>query len=39
MTAEHVEAPYRFVVLDAGHWLPEREPTEVAALIVEQVTG
>lgn len=38
-TARHVEADYRFVELDAGHWLPEREPERVAAAVVERVTG
>lgn len=29
--------PYRFVGLDAGHWLPETEPDAVAAAILDQV--
>jgi len=36
-TAEWVDAPYRFVELDAGHWLPETRPDEVAAAIVDRV--
>ena len=32
-TASHVTGPYRFVELDAPHWLPEAEPERVAALI------
>jgi pimeloyl-ACP methyl ester carboxylesterase len=36
-TARHVDAPYRFVELDEGHWLPERRPVEVAEAVVEQV--
>ena len=36
----HVQGPYRFVEL-AGldHWIPERAPGQVAALILEQVRG
>ncbi|WP_298746136.1 alpha/beta fold hydrolase [uncultured Serinicoccus sp.] len=29
-TARAVSGPYRFVELDAGHWLPERRPAELA---------
>lgn len=36
-TAAHVDAPYRFIELDEGHWLPERRPVEVAEAVVEQV--
>lgn len=36
-TARYVEADYRFVELDAGHWLPEKRPEEVAAEIVARV--
>jgi pimeloyl-ACP methyl ester carboxylesterase len=37
-TADHVDAPYRFVELaGAPHWVPELRPAELAALIVEQV--
>lgn len=38
-TATCVEADYRFVELDAGHWLPEREPEAVAQEIVARVRG
>ena len=37
-TAEFVEAPYRFVVLQgAPHWVPERRPDELAALLVDHL--
>lgn len=36
-TAEFVSGPYRFVPLDAGHWLPETRAETVAEAIVEQV--
>lgn len=36
-TARHVAGDYRFVELDAGHWLPERRPVEVAAAILDRV--
>jgi pimeloyl-ACP methyl ester carboxylesterase len=37
-TVDHVDGPYRFVVLDGcPHWVPERRPTELAALIVEHL--
>lgn len=35
----HVVAPYRFVELDAGHWLPENAPDAVADLVLERVAG
>lgn len=38
-TADYVAAPYRFVELDASHWLPEREPEAVASAVVERVSG
>jgi hypothetical protein len=31
-----VAADYTFVELDAGHWLPETRPREVAAAILER---
>jgi pimeloyl-ACP methyl ester carboxylesterase len=31
-------AEYRFVELDAGHWLPELRPDDVAAAVVDRVT-
>ena len=37
-TEEYVDAPYRFVEIDADHWLPEKQPDEVAAAILEPVT-
>jgi pimeloyl-ACP methyl ester carboxylesterase len=36
-TADYVVGPYRFVELDAGHWLPETHPSEIAQLITEQI--
>ena len=33
-TACHVSADYRFLELDAGHWLPETRPAEVAAAVL-----
>jgi pimeloyl-ACP methyl ester carboxylesterase len=35
-TRDHVAADYSFVELDAGHWLPETHPSEVAAAILER---
>lgn len=36
-TGSHVTGPYRFVELDAGHWLPETRPAEVSAVILDRV--
>lgn len=36
-TAAHVAGDYRFAALDAGHWLPETRPAEVAAAILDRV--
>jgi pimeloyl-ACP methyl ester carboxylesterase len=36
-TAAHVEGPYRFVELDAGHWLPETRPQDVAEAVLARV--
>ncbi len=36
-TGRYVDAPYRFVVLDAGHWLPETAPERVADLVMDRV--
>jgi pimeloyl-ACP methyl ester carboxylesterase len=36
LTEEHVTGPYRFVELDAGHWLPETRPAELARLLLER---
>lgn len=38
LTADHVVGDYRFVVLEAGHWLPETHPDAVAELILERVS-
>ena len=35
-TQSHVLGPYRFVELSAGHWLPETNPHEVAAAILDR---
>jgi len=35
-TGRHVDAEYRFLDLDAGHWLPETQPQDVAAAILER---
>lgn len=34
-TEEYVDAPYRFIELDADHWLPEKCPDEVADAILQ----
>ena len=34
-TEAYIDAPYRFVELDADHWLPEKRPDEVADAILE----
>lgn len=36
-TARFVTAAYRFESLDAGHWLPETRPDQVAALVIDRV--
>ena len=36
-TADYVVGRYRLVELDAGHWLPETHPVEIAQLITDQV--
>lgn len=36
-TGRFVAAAYLFVELEAGHWLPERHPDEVAALVLDRV--
>lgn len=39
-TGDHVEAPYRFVVLDGcPHWVPELRPDELAALVAEHAAA
>ncbi|WP_116115926.1 alpha/beta fold hydrolase [Austwickia chelonae] len=36
-TGQYVDAPYRFVELDADHWLPEKHPQEVASAVLSAV--
>ena len=36
-TRDYVVGPYEVVELDAGHWLPEAEPAEVADAILKRV--
>ncbi len=38
-TARHVTGPYRFVELDAGHWLPETQAERVAEEILTGVAS
>jgi pimeloyl-ACP methyl ester carboxylesterase len=38
-TAQWVGTDYRFVELDAGHWLPESHPDEVAAAVLARARG
>lgn len=38
-TGRHVAGDYLFVELDAGHWLPELRPLEVAAAILDRVNA
>ena len=38
-TEQYVDAEYRFVELDAGHWLPETEPAAVAREVVLRATA
>ena len=35
-TERSVEADYRFVEVDAGHWLPERRPAELAREVLRR---
>lgn len=38
LTAEHVEGPYRFEVLEGvSHWVPEAAPDALAALLVDHL--
>lgn len=39
LTADQVRGPYHFQALSAGHWLPERMPDDVAALVLDRVRG
>ncbi|WP_237770222.1 alpha/beta fold hydrolase [Ornithinimicrobium sp. CNJ-824] len=36
-TARHVRGDYRFVEVDAGHWLPERQPDAVVREVLARV--
>lgn len=36
-TGDHVTGDYLFVELDAGHWLPELNPDEVAGAVLDRV--
>ena len=36
-TADHVSGDYLFLELDAGHWLPELHPHEVAGAVLDRV--
>ncbi len=36
-TARFVRADYRFVILDAGHWLPETHPGQVVAEVLRRM--
>ena len=38
-TARFVAAPYRFVELEASHWLPETEPEAGAKSVIERVAS
>jgi pimeloyl-ACP methyl ester carboxylesterase len=38
-TGRFVRGDYRFIEVDAGHWLPETHPTEVADAILERAAG
>ena len=37
LTRDAVSAPYRFVELDAGHWLPETRPVQVASVLLDRI--
>ncbi|RKQ35213.1 alpha/beta fold hydrolase [Kocuria tytonis] len=38
-TEVYVHAPYRFIELDAGHWLPELEAATVTEAILDRITS
>jgi pimeloyl-ACP methyl ester carboxylesterase len=38
-TERYVTAAYRSLALDAGHWLPETRPEEIADAVVRRVAG
>ncbi|HEY6794719.1 MAG TPA: alpha/beta hydrolase [Kineosporiaceae bacterium] len=37
LTRDAVSAPYRFVELDAGHWLPETRPVQVSSVVLDRI--
>jgi pimeloyl-ACP methyl ester carboxylesterase len=37
LTRSNVSAPYRFVELDAGHWLPETRPVQVTSVLLDRI--
>ena len=39
LTATFVDGDYRFVELDADHWLPEKEPDALVPLILDRLRG
>ncbi len=38
-TGRHCTGDYLFIELDAGHWLPEKHPRDVAAAIIDRVAS
>lgn len=38
-TAHHVSGRYRFVEVDAGYWLPELHPSEVAEAVLDRIAS
>jgi pimeloyl-ACP methyl ester carboxylesterase len=39
LTRHQIQGRYRFEALDAGHWLPETRPADIAALIIDAAKG
>lgn len=39
ITAEYVKADYRFIPVDAGHWIPENHPDVAAQAILDRITS
>jgi pimeloyl-ACP methyl ester carboxylesterase len=39
LTADYIDASYEFRELNGGHWLPEAQPDETAAAILDRVTA
>ena len=40
LTARHVDAPYRFEVIDdIGHWIPELAAAEFSAMLLEHLAA